>query len=113
MNTENQNSRRKFLKQGAAGVFSLTLYSLFHKQAFADESNLLDENGPQALALGYKHDAAQVDKAKYTKFADNQFCHNCNLYQGAGTEGVGGCPIFAGKQVKAGGWCSAWVKKAG
>ncbi|MBC7610490.1 MAG: high-potential iron-sulfur protein, partial [Ramlibacter sp.] len=23
-----------------------------------------------------------------------------------------GCPLFAGKQVAAKGWCSAWAKKA-
>ncbi len=113
MNTENQNSRRAFLKKGTAGAISLTLYSLFHKQAYADESTLLDENSPQAKALGYKHDVTQVDKASYPKYSDNQFCHNCSLYQGTGTEGNGGCPIFAGKQVKAGGWCNAWIKKAG
>lgn len=113
MDIKKQNSRRTFLKQGAAGVASVTLYSLFHRQAFAEESKLLDENSPQAMALGYVHDATTVDKAKYAKYADGQACHNCNLYQGAGTEGVGGCPIFAGKQVKAAGWCNAWIKKVG
>lgn len=113
MNTRKQDSRRRFLKQGAVGFASLGLYSLFHRQALADESALLDENSPQAKALGYVHDATVVDKSKYAKYADGQACHNCNLYQGAGKEGVGGCPIFSGKQVKASGWCNAWVKKVG
>jgi len=27
-------------------------------------------------------------------------------------EVAGPCPLFAGKQVAAKGWCNAWVKKA-
>ena len=109
-------TRRKFMRNGVAGLIGISAYSLFHRDAFA-APELLDENSPQAQALGYKHVAAEVDTAKWAKRAGDegskQFCHNCNLYQGQGTEGVGGCPIFAGKQVKAGGRCNAWIAKAG
>ena len=33
-------------------------------------------------------------------------------YQGKAGDAYGGCPIFAGKQVAATGWCSAYNKKA-
>lgn len=114
MNTN--STRRKFMKNGLIGLFGLSAYSLFHRSAFA-ATELLDETSAQAQSLGYMHDATQVDTSKWTKRAgeagSKQFCYNCNLYQGQGEDGVGGCPIFAGKQVKAQGWCNAWVQKAG
>ncbi|WOJ91901.1 high-potential iron-sulfur protein [Congregibacter variabilis] len=64
----------------------------------------LDENGPQAMGLGYKHDATTVDNARYKS---GQQCSNCVLFQGGSSE-WGGCPLFTGKQVKATGWCSAY-----
>ena len=64
----------------------------------------LDEKGPQAMGLGYKHDAATVENARYKS---GQQCSNCVLFQGGSSE-WGGCPLFTGKQVKASGWCSAY-----
>ena len=64
----------------------------------------LDENGPQAMGLGYKHDATAVENARYKS---GQQCSNCVLFQGGSSE-WGGCPLFTGKQVKATGWCSAY-----
>lgn len=72
---------------------------------------LLDEKDPQAIALGYVAVAAKADKTKYPKYADGQACSNCSLYQG-GAADQGGCPLFAGKQVVAKAWCSAYNKKA-
>jgi hypothetical protein len=72
----------------------------------------VDEADATAKALGYVHDAAKVDKAKYPKFAAGQNCANCQLFQGKSTDAWAGCPIFPGKQVAAKGWCSSWVKKA-
>jgi hypothetical protein len=40
-----------------------------------------------------------------------QSCSGCNLYQG-GSEAMGPCPIFPGKEVAAAGWCKSWVAKA-
>ena len=46
----------------------------------------LDENDPQAAALGYKHDASQVDTDQFpvraTDSGAKQYCHNCQLYTG-------------------------------
>lgn len=64
----------------------------------------LDENGPQASGLGYRHDATTVENGRYKA---GQQCSNCVLFQG-GDQAWGGCPLFTGKQVKATGWCSAY-----
>ena len=70
------------------------------------------EDDPTAVALGYKHDAAAVDTAKFAKRAGEagakQFCDNCALYVDQG-DGWGTCSIFQGRLVAAKGWCNAWV----
>ena len=73
-----------------------------------DSMPRVDENGPQAKGLGYVHDATTSGNARY---ASGQQCANCALYLGGGSA-WGGCPLFAGKQVKATGWCSAYAAAA-
>lgn len=73
---------------------------------------MVDEKAAQALALGYVVDAAQADKAKFSVWAAGRQCNGCALYQGKAGEVAGPCPLFAGRQVAAKGWCSSWVKKA-
>jgi hypothetical protein len=102
-----ESSRRKFLATGIGVASSLAL----SRQALA-EAPKLDENDPTAIALGYKHDATKVDKAKQPKYVAGEACHNCQLYQGKPNDQWGPCPIFGGKQVHKDGWCSAYVKKA-
>jgi len=72
----------------------------------------LAESDAQAVALGYKSDASKVDKAKQTRYAAGQVCSNCALFQAASGAAAGACPLFAGKQVAAKAWCTAWAKKA-
>ena len=72
---------------------------------------MLDEKDPTAVALGYVADASRVDQVKYPKFAEGQACSNCVLYQGAGGAPSGLCPLFAGNQVAAQGWCGSYAKK--
>jgi hypothetical protein len=79
-------------------------------EAFAAD-NLVQDADPMAQTMGYRSDAANVDKAKYPKFAAGQNCGNCALYQGQAGAASGGCPIFAGKSVASTGWCSAYAKK--
>ena len=67
---------------------------------------------PTAQALGYKHDAANVDAAKYPQRGANQVCANCTLFQGANGDEWGGCALFPGKVVNANGWCSGYTPKA-
>lgn len=72
----------------------------------------LQESDAAAVALGYKHDAANVDAAKYPTFAVGRNCANCQLYQAKAGEAWGACGAVGGKLVNAKGWCVAWVKKA-
>ena len=98
-------NRREFIVQ-----FSLASAALMATQAQAQA--MLAESDPQAAALGYKADAAKVDKTKFPKYAAGQQCANCALYQAKATDKAGPCPLFAGKQVAGPGWCSAYAKKA-
>lgn len=72
---------------------------------------MLDEADPAAVALGYVADTARADKTKYPNHADSQSCATCGLYQGTAGADAGPCPLFAGKQVAAQGWCASYVKK--
>jgi hypothetical protein len=99
-------TRRTFVIHSVVGASALATGSL----AFA-QTMVLDTD-PQAIALGYKNDASKADKAKYPKYAAGQNCANCALYQAKAGDPVGACPLFAGKQVSAKAWCSAWAKKA-
>jgi uncharacterized GH25 family protein len=97
-------TRRTFLMTVAAGT------AAFAHQVQAQAARL-DEKDPQAVALGYVHDASKVDTKKFPKYATGQVCTNCALYQGKATDPWGGCPLFGAKQVAGKGWCSAWAKK--
>jgi hypothetical protein len=72
----------------------------------------LGEDEPAAVALGYRHDAAQVDAGKYPRWAAGQICSNCIQYRGVAGEAWGGCGLFPGKLVNAGGWCNGYAAKA-
>src|SRR3546814_338962 len=100
-------SRRTFLIAGIGAASSLALT----RQALAAPEKV-SESDPTAVALGYKHDAKLVDKAKQTKYVAGEHCGNCQLYQGKAGEEWGPCPIFGGKLVNHDGWCSAYTKKA-
>lgn len=102
-----KSSRRSFLIT-SIGVATTVALS---RQAFADAPKV-SETDPTAVALGYKADATQVDKAKFAKYAAGQSCSNCSFYQGKPTDAFAACPMFGGKQVSGKGWCSAYNKKA-
>lgn len=109
MNIHNQtpipaNSRRTFMLQAVTGCVAAGMTLQAKAQAMVLETDA------QAAALGYKADATKVDKAKQPKYAAGQACSNCALFKAAGAA-AGACPLFAGKQVAAKGWCTAWVKK--
>lgn len=98
-------TRRKFLKSSLVAGAAMTFFGK------ASAGTPLSESDPQAKSLGYVVNASKADKAKFPKFAAGQNCGNCSLYQGK-AGGSGPCPIFAGKDVAAAGWCSAYAKKA-
>ena len=72
----------------------------------------LSLDDPQAKALGYVHDATNVDQSKYSRYQPGQACSNCQLFQASGDEEWAGCSIFPGKLVNQAGWCSAYAPKA-
>jgi hypothetical protein len=107
------NSRRSFFKRGLSTVAAMSVAQLVaQRTAFAADLPHLDEANAQAVSLGYKADAAAVDKAKFPRYTDGTACSNCMLFQGAAGAEWGGCGLFAGQAVAAKGWCNAYAKKA-
>jgi hypothetical protein len=102
-------SRRQFLCY--CSIASATL--LVGAEARADLPMVDEAKDPTAVSLGYVSDSAKANQAKYPNHTPAQQCNNCALYQGkAGVAtGSGPCPLYAGKQVSAKGWCSAYSKK--
>lgn len=81
-------------------------------RAASAQAARLEESDRTAVSLGYRHDAAQVDKAKYPTYVAGRNCANCQLFQAGAGEQWGACPAVGNKLVNARGWCVAWVKKA-
>ena len=101
--------RRDFMIAAATGCVALAA----GQSAVAQPAPApADVNDPQAKALAYVADAAQVDKQKNPGFVVGQNCENCQLYQGVAKAALGPCPLFPNKVVAAKGWCIAWVKMA-
>lgn len=77
----------------------------------------LEESDAMAQALGYKHDAGEVDPEQFPSRGEpdsaSEFCKNCVHFQvpGGGEPQWAPCTIFPGKLVNADGWCSAWAAK--
>lgn len=100
-------SRRQFMFKL---VPAIAMGGLIAREAFAQAK--VAESDAQAAGLGYKEDAAKVDKAKFPKYAAGQNCAGCALFQGKPGDAFANCAIFPGKQVAGKGWCSAYAKKA-
>lgn len=103
-----QPNRRTFVLSLVAGGGTLAVAGRVAAQA----APVLSEADPQAAALGYKADNTKVDKTKYPQHQASQMCSGCNFYQGKPADAMAPCQLFAGKQVAAKGWCSAYSKKA-
>ena len=101
-------TRRIFFMQAAVGASALAATQSMAQAA----APLLSEKDPVAISLSYVADTTKVDAKKHPKHTKEQLCSNCQLYTGKPKDAAGPCPLFAGKQVAAKGWCSAWVKKA-
>ena len=103
------SNRCKFIQLTAVGLAGAAgLTRLGQAQAAR-----LDESDGAATALGYKHDASKVDKAKFPRFAAAQVCSNCALFQGKSGDSWAPCAVVGGKLVAANGWCNVWAKKQG
>ncbi len=104
--------RRNILKKSLFGLSAVAAVSIIAPNVYADgELPELTEDDPMAMGLGYKKDTATVDAAKQPKHVADQSCSGCALYTST-SDTAGTCTIFAGKQVSAKGWCSAYAKKA-
>ncbi len=101
-------SRRQFICS-----LSLTGAALLVGSEARADLPMVDEKDPTAVSLGYVPDTTKANQAKYPNHTPAQMCNNCALYQGKNgvATGAGPCPLYAGKQVSAKGWCSAYAKK--
>lgn len=73
-----------------------------------------EEAEPKASAIGYKHDSARVDKARYPKHDVNQRCHNCLAFAPEKpTDEWGECDLMSDRLVHRNGWCSSYKKRKG
>jgi hypothetical protein len=99
--------RRRALQIGAACAAAG-----FFPMVWADTLPPLSESDPVAQSLGYKANAAQVDKTKFPQYAAGQSCSNCSLFMGTAGATSGPCPLYAGKAVSATGWCASYAKKS-
>jgi hypothetical protein len=104
--------RRTFVKiamVAAAFIPATTREALSQTPKGSTPAPRLDPKDPLAVTLGYVEDRTKVNKAKFPQYKPDQKCSTCQLYLGAGSSAA--CSVFGSKQVPAGGWCSAWVKK--
>ena len=102
---------RKVLKKSLLGMTAIAASSIISVRAYSDELPDLAEDDPIAMGLHYKKDTTTVDSTKHVKHNPDQNCANCILYTSK-SDKAGLCTIFAGKQVSAEGWCTAYAKKA-
>jgi hypothetical protein len=104
-----KSQRRTFIIHTAAASASTLLGA---QAVFAQKLEPVKDTDANAVALGYKTDGSKTDTKKYPKYAKDQSCANCALWQGDAKATEGKCALFAGKAVAAKAWCSAWAKKA-
>jgi hypothetical protein len=110
-------SRRDAVKMMMGGLAAIPLMNLVGMAAArAEELPHVDEAAdPTAMALKYKHDATQADRAAAArpgKPPEEQTCANCQFLQGDAGDWRP-CQLFPGKAVNAAGWCASWTLKPG
>lgn len=102
-----RQTRRRFLE---LGIGSLLLLPFVGRLPAAER---LSEDDPAAQALGYRHDADNVDVAQFPKRAGPegaaQLCANCRFLSGAPGEEWRPCSLFGNRLVNARGWCNSWL----
>ena len=104
-------SRRRLLQTALVGLAAVPAATLIARDAGAAEA--LSESDPQAKSFGYVTDATKVVAKTNPTYKPGQHCANCFQYKAAKAgAGEGGCAIFAGKLVKANGWCKVWVPQS-
>lgn len=114
-NTRTDESRRKAVKMMLGGLVAMPLANLVHipDSRAADLPQVDEATDPTAIALKYKHDATQADRAAAKRPGlppEEQLCSNCQFVLGEG-QWVG-CTLFPNKAVNTNGWCASWTPKA-
>jgi hypothetical protein len=105
--------RRKFLMTGSIALATVAALSrTSHAAAQAKAAPHVSEGDAQAVALGYKNDAAKADKKKFANWKAGETCSGCAQFEGKAGDAWAPCKIFPGKQVSGKGWCTAFAKKA-
>lgn len=107
-------TRRSFLQIFTTSAVAISLLKVNQLLAAVDLKALpkgakpLDEKAPMANALGYKHEAANVNKDRYKKYVAGQNCANCAQYVKKNDK-WGECKIIKGGLVYADGWCNSYL----
>ena len=98
------NLERRGLLRQLGLILSLPALALSEaRPARSAQPAALSESDPSAQAQQYVTDAS---RAKGADPGSN--CGNCSLYGATSDATQGTCTLFAGKLVKAAGWCRAW-----
>jgi hypothetical protein len=111
--TDRRYDRRTVLKTALAGLAALPAAGIVADAAAQGAPPHLDEKDSLAVAMGYVHDAKQVDPNKVPQYKKGAHCANCLQLQGKEGDEWRPCNIFPGKLVNANGWCKVWVVKPG
>jgi hypothetical protein len=104
-------SRRAMVKSGLIAGALVPAIGLVGNTVLADSLTPLDPNDPTAKSLSFTTDASKVSASANPTYKAGQKCGTCAQFQG-GSAATGGCNIFAGHSVPAGGWCKVWVQKS-
>jgi hypothetical protein len=106
-------SRRTVVNYALVTAAFLPALRLAGEAAAAETLAPLDPNDPTAKSLAYIGDSSKVDASANPTHKPDQTCASCAQFQGKPGDHQGGCSIFPGKSVAAGGWCKVWAKKPG
>jgi hypothetical protein len=101
-------SRRRIVRAGFIAALAAPFARHIALAQKPQGGEKLDENSQQAKALHYRDDATKTDDPKRKS---DQFCRNCQFFQGDASAASAPCAVFQNKLVAAGGWCSSWVAK--
>lgn len=107
-----EQGRRRALRFALGGMTAIPFGGLLLCiPAQAQEKEKVSPDDPQAKTLNYVEDATQAERPEKSGVpGEEQFCKNCQFYQGSGDWAP--CSIFQGKLVAADAWCSSWAPKA-
>ncbi|MBM2854342.1 MAG: High potential iron-sulfur protein [Steroidobacteraceae bacterium] len=103
-------SRRQLLQGALVGLAAVPAATLIARSASAEE--LLSESDAAAMSFGYVGDANKVIAKANPTYKPGQTCANCFQFKSKAGAADGTCAIFAGKLVKAKGWCKVWVPQS-